>query len=104
MESPNDEELIDALCMRLYTSGPQPKRERVAAALAMARDPGLMASKACDDAGVPMGGARTRVAEYHKCPSRCVSRSTDLVLRTLYWMILRDDVLLFCLNPRVYDV
>ena len=61
-----DEQLVEELQRRLRTSGPQPPRASVAAALAMARDPTLKASKACDDAGVPKGGARSRVAEYHK--------------------------------------
>jgi hypothetical protein len=66
MMAATDEQLIEALQQRLHTSGPQPPRKSVAAALAMARDPNLKASKACDEAGVPKGGARSRVAEYHK--------------------------------------
>ena len=60
------DELIEELQKRLHKSGPLPPWKNVAAALAMARDSSLTASKACNDAGVPKGGARSRVAEYHK--------------------------------------
>ena len=61
-----EEQLIEALRKRLHTSGPLPKVQHVTAAVAMVREPSLKASKACDDAGVPKGGARSRVEEYRK--------------------------------------
>ena len=61
-----EEQLIEALRKRLHTSGPLPKVQHVTAAVALVREPSLKASKACNDAGVPKGGARSRVEEYRK--------------------------------------
>ena len=50
--SMDDAQLIEALRVRLHTSGPKPKPEVVAAALSMARDTSLETAAVCDAAGV----------------------------------------------------
>ena len=44
--------------------GAEPKKEHVAVAVRLARDPSLTPSTVWSNAGVPPGGARTRIIEY----------------------------------------
>lgn len=65
MADTSEEQLIEELQRRLRTSGPMPKREIVVAALAMSRDPSILAATACDDAGVARG-SRARATDFSR--------------------------------------
>ena len=63
-----EDTIIAKLQLRLKKpKGAEPKKEHVAVALLLARDPALTPSMVWSSAGVPPGGARTRIIEYRDC-------------------------------------
>ena len=61
----DESRLLDELqrCLK-ESKGAEPKKEHVAVAVALARNPALQPSTLWKNAGVPAGGARTRIIEY----------------------------------------
>ena len=66
VDASNHIALLTELQARLKPAGGGrlPKLELLAAAVALARDPGLTPAAACKENNVPAGGARTRVLEF----------------------------------------
>jgi hypothetical protein len=63
-----DETIITELKRRLKKpKGSEPQKEHVAVAVLLARDLALTPSMVWSSAGVPPGGARTRIIEYRDC-------------------------------------